>query len=59
MLKLIFVFLLLLLIVPTTIYLLWPSVVVPIFGLPEITWLQSAGLWLICDLLFEPTDFKS
>ena len=32
-------------------WLMWNWLIPPIFGLPQVTWLQASGLWLMLGLL--------
>lgn len=38
--------------------LLWDWIMPILFGLPEITWMQSWGLLMLCGLLFKDSGVK-
>lgn len=47
------VFLLYVLIVGTVVMWLWNFLMPTIFGLPELTWLQSLGMYALAQMLFQ------
>lgn len=42
----------------TVLMLLWDAVIPAIFGLPEITWLQSLGLFLLARIVVDPVKVE-
>jgi hypothetical protein len=40
----------------TIVYFLWPIVMVPVFHLPGLTWLQAIALTYICSILLKSSS---